>query len=86
MPAVLRSRHKAHGTHTNSYLQAIPKADGDGIPNIADSQLGGRRCAKGAMPPEGRYVATANPDGTIYVLRLAAPGVVYQAPAALPQP
>ena len=27
--------------------------------------------------PEGRYLATANPDGTIYILRLADPGVVY---------
>ena len=25
-----------------------------------------------ALTPEGRHVATANPDGTIYILRLAA--------------
>jgi WD40 repeat protein len=29
-----------------------------------------------ALTPEGRYLATANPDGTVYVLRLAEPGVV----------
>jgi WD40 repeat protein len=33
-----------------------------------------------AFSPEGRYLATANPDGTIYVLRLAEPGVVFQPP------
>jgi WD40 repeat protein/serine/threonine protein kinase len=34
-----------------------------------------------ALTPEGRYLATANPDGTIYILRLADPGVVF-APTA----
>jgi WD40 repeat protein/tRNA A-37 threonylcarbamoyl transferase component Bud32 len=34
-----------------------------------------------AFTPEGRYLATANPDGTVYVLRLAAPGKVFQVPA-----
>ena len=29
-----------------------------------------------AMTPEGRYLATANPDGTVYVLRLARQGEV----------
>jgi hypothetical protein len=29
-----------------------------------------------AFTPEGRYLVTANPDGTVYVLRLAEPGVV----------
>jgi WD40 repeat protein len=29
-----------------------------------------------AFTPEGRHLATANPDGTVYILRLAAPGVV----------
>jgi WD40 repeat protein len=33
-----------------------------------------------ALTPEGRYVATANPDGTVYVLRLAERGTVYQVP------
>jgi WD40 repeat protein/serine/threonine protein kinase len=33
-----------------------------------------------AFTPEGRYVATANGDGTVYVLRLAERGVVYQPP------
>jgi hypothetical protein len=33
-----------------------------------------------AFTPEGRYVATANPDGTVYILKLAEPGEV--APAA----
>ena len=28
------------------------------------------------MTPEGRYLATANPDGTVYVLRLARQGEV----------
>jgi hypothetical protein len=27
-----------------------------------------------ALSPEGRYAATANPDGTVYVLRLAKRG------------
>jgi WD40 repeat protein len=31
-----------------------------------------------AMTPEGRYVTTANPGGTVYVLRLAEPGEVLQ--------
>jgi WD40 repeat protein len=32
-----------------------------------------------AWTPEGRYLTTANPDGTVYVLRLAEPGVVADA-------
>jgi hypothetical protein len=32
-----------------------------------------------AFTPEGRYLATANSDGTVYVLRLAEPGVVADA-------
>ncbi len=35
-----------------------------------------------AMTPEGRYLASANADGTIYILRLAEPGEVYQVPSA----
>jgi WD40 repeat protein len=35
-----------------------------------------------ALSPEGRYLATANPDGSIYVLRLAGPGEVFRVPAA----
>jgi WD40 repeat protein len=35
-----------------------------------------------AFTPEGRYLATANPDGTVYVFRLAECGVVYQVPSA----
>ena len=31
-----------------------------------------------AFTPEGRYLATANPDGTIYVLKLAERGVVFR--------
>jgi WD40 repeat protein len=31
-----------------------------------------------AFTPEGRYLATANPDGTVYVLRLAEPGEVFR--------
>jgi WD40 repeat protein/serine/threonine protein kinase len=39
------------------------------------------QCLQGvAFSPEGRYLATANPDGTIYVLRLADPGVVFEPP------
>jgi WD40 repeat protein len=34
-----------------------------------------------AFTPEGRHLATANPDGTISVLRLAKRGEVYQVPA-----
>jgi formylglycine-generating enzyme required for sulfatase activity len=34
-----------------------------------------------AFSPEGRYLATANLDGTIYVLRLAKPGEVLRVPA-----
>jgi WD40 repeat protein/tRNA A-37 threonylcarbamoyl transferase component Bud32 len=33
-----------------------------------------------ALSPEGRYLATTNGDGTVYVLRLAAPGEVYEVP------
>jgi WD40 repeat protein len=33
-----------------------------------------------AFTPEGRYLATANPDGTVYLLRLAEPGVVFRVP------
>ena len=33
-----------------------------------------------ALTPEGRHVVTANPDGTISVLRLARPGEVYEVP------
>jgi WD40 repeat protein len=36
-----------------------------------------------AITPEGRYLATANPDGTVYVLRLAGRGEVFQVPAEL---
>src|SRR5207237_508178 len=31
-----------------------------------------------AWTPEGRHLATANADGTVYLLRLARPGDVYQ--------
>jgi WD40 repeat protein len=31
-----------------------------------------------AMSPEGRHVATANPDGTVTILRLAKPGDVFE--------
>jgi serine/threonine protein kinase len=34
-----------------------------------------------AFTPEGRYLATANPDGTVSVLRLAKQGEVYEVPA-----
>jgi WD40 repeat protein len=34
-----------------------------------------------AFTPEGRYLATANPDGTVYILRLARRGEVFQVPA-----
>jgi WD40 repeat protein len=33
-----------------------------------------------ALTPEGRFLATANPDGTVYILRLAERGTVYQVP------
>ena len=32
------------------------------------------------MTPEGRYLATANLDGTVYILKLAEPGEVFQVP------
>jgi WD40 repeat protein len=35
------------------------------------------------LTPEGRYLATANPDGTVYFLRLAERGTVYQVPPDL---
>jgi hypothetical protein len=35
-----------------------------------------------ALSPEGRYLATANPNGTVYVLPLAEPESVYQVPPA----
>jgi WD40 repeat protein len=31
-----------------------------------------------ALSPEGRHLAVCNPDGTVYVLRLAQPGEVFQ--------
>ncbi|HKI31480.1 MAG TPA: protein kinase [Gemmataceae bacterium] len=34
-----------------------------------------------AFTPEGRHLVTANPDGSLYVLRLARPGEVLQLPA-----
>jgi WD40 repeat protein len=34
-----------------------------------------------ALSPEGRYLATANPDGSVYLLRLARPGEVFGVPA-----
>jgi WD40 repeat protein len=37
------------------------------------------------MSPEGRHLATANPDGTITILRLAEPGQVFE-PTAPPIP
>jgi WD40 repeat protein/serine/threonine protein kinase len=42
---------------------------------------GTRWLAGVALTPEGRYLATANPDGTVYVLRLARPGEVFQVAA-----
>jgi WD40 repeat protein len=35
-----------------------------------------------ALSPEGRYVALTNPNGTVYVLRLAQPGEVPAVPPA----
>src|SRR5262249_43357537 len=34
-----------------------------------------------AFPPEGLYLATANPDGSVYLLRLAKEGEVFAVPA-----
>ena len=34
-----------------------------------------------ALSPEGRHLAVCNPNGTVYVLRLAKPGEVFQVPA-----
>ena len=34
-----------------------------------------------ALSPEGRYLAVCNPDGTVYVLRLAKPGAACEVPA-----
>jgi WD40 repeat protein len=34
-----------------------------------------------ALSPEGRHLAVCNPNGTVYVLRLATPGEVFQVPA-----
>jgi hypothetical protein len=31
-----------------------------------------------AMSSEGRHLATANPDGTVSILRLAGPGEVFE--------
>jgi WD40 repeat protein len=33
-----------------------------------------------ALSPEGRHLAVSNPNGTVYVLRLAKPGKVFQVP------
>jgi WD40 repeat protein len=37
-----------------------------------------------AFTPEGRYLATANPEGSIYIIKLAAPGARVEIPAAAP--
>jgi hypothetical protein len=42
------------------------------LPVFTGSQIHGV-----AFTPEGRYLATANPDGTVYVLKLAEPGEVF---------
>src|SRR5262249_54533631 len=42
---------------------------------------GTRYLLSAALTPEGRYLATANPDGTVYVLRLAKQGEVFHVPA-----
>jgi WD40 repeat protein len=34
-----------------------------------------------SLSPEGRHLAVCNPNGTVYVLRLAPPGEVFQVPA-----
>ena len=34
-----------------------------------------------ALSPEGRHLAVCNPNGTVYVLRLAKAGEVFQVPA-----
>jgi WD40 repeat protein len=34
-----------------------------------------------SLSPEGRHLAVCNPNGTVYVLRLAKAGKVYQVPA-----
>jgi WD40 repeat protein len=33
-----------------------------------------------AFSPEGRHLAVGHPDGTVYILRLAPPGVVFRVP------
>lgn len=35
-----------------------------------------------ALSPEGRHLAVCNPNGTVYVLRLAQPGEMFQVPVA----
>ena len=37
-----------------------------------------------ALTPEGRNLITGNPDGTLYVLRLAPPGTVFPTPPIQP--
>jgi WD40 repeat protein len=34
-----------------------------------------------ALSPEGRHIAICNPNGTVYILRLAPPGEVFKVPA-----
>jgi hypothetical protein len=34
-----------------------------------------------ALSPEGRHLAVCNPNGTVYVLRLARAGELFQVPA-----
>ena len=38
-----------------------------------------------ALSPEGRHLAVTNPNGTVYVLRLAQPGELFQVPAEGPK-
>jgi WD40 repeat protein len=42
---------------------------------------GSDRFVQAALTPDGRHLVTANPDGTLYVLRLAERGVVFGVPA-----
>jgi WD40 repeat protein len=68
----------------------ISAAEGDGMVRLWDLAgklprskaiaLGATRISALALSPEGRYLATANEDGSIYVLRLAEPGTVFRLP------
>jgi WD40 repeat protein len=84
-PIVVRCAWRADG----QLLASVGYSDGTVILwDRPDAELRRRSIKVGlqhlhgvAFSPEGRYLVTANSDGTVYVLRLAKQGEVFQVPA-----